>query len=158
MTIPLSLQKKNFSLRLNEEHSSEEDYALAQEAWKEFEMKSFRDYHKLYNKSDVLILAYVLENFTDLCIDNYRLDWYFTSTHLAWDAAMKVTNVTLDLMTDLDMVLMIESGTRGGVSTISHRHGKGNNPYMGDKFDPEQPIKYSTIFRCKYFIWMGYVT
>jgi len=136
--------KKEFYSRLNDEHISEEDYAHAQKVWKEFEMTSFRDYHNLYNKSDVLILADVFENFTELCIDNYGLDpvWYFTSSHLAWDAAMKVTNVTLDLMTDPDMVLMIERGTIGEISTISHRYGKGYNPYMRDKFDPEQPIKY----------------
>ena len=111
---------------------------------KNFEMKSFRYCHNLYNKSDVLILTDVFENFTDLCIDNYGLDpaWYFTSPHLDWVAAMKVTKVILDLMTDPDMVLRIEHGVRRGICTISHRYGKANDPYMVDKFDPKQTIKY----------------
>lgn len=107
-------------------------------------MKTFRDYHDLYNQSDVLILADVFDNFTDLCIDNYGLDpaWYLTAPQLGWNAMMKITGVVLDLMFDPDMVLMIERGIRGGVSTVSHRYAKANNPYIGDKFDSENPTKY----------------
>ena len=98
-------------IRRQSQHISEEDYAHAQKLWKKIWNKNFKDYHNLYNKSHVLILADVFENFTDLCVDYYKLDpaWYFTSPHLAWDAAMKVTNVTLDLMTDPDICLLYTS-------------------------------------------------
>ena len=55
------------------------------------------------------------------------------SPGLAWDAMLKATNVTLQLLTDPDMLLLVEKGIRGGVSTISHRYGEANNPYMGNK-------------------------
>ena len=51
---------------------------------------------------------------------------------LSWDAMMKRTDVTLELMTDIDMHQFIEKGIRGGVSYIAHRHSKANNNYMKD--------------------------
>ena len=103
-----------------------------------------RDYHDLYNQSDVLLLADVFENFRDVCLKNYNLDpaWYYTAPGLAWDAALKITRVELELLSDPDMLLMIEQGLRGGVSMISNRHGKANNPYMGEKFVKEETTKY----------------
>ena len=68
----------------------------------------------------------MFENFRDVCCKNYGLDpaWYFTSPGLAWDAALKMTDVELELMSDYDMLLMVKHGIRGGVSTISHRYGQ----------------------------------
>ena len=105
-----------------------------------------RDYHDLYLESDVLLLADVFENFRNVCLKNYKLDpaWYYTSPGLTWDAALKMTGIELELLTDPDMLLMIEKGIRGGVSMISKRHGKANNKYMGEDYDPSQPSKYVT--------------
>ena len=107
-------------------------------------MKTLRDYHELYNKVDVLLLADVFENFRDICIENYKLDpaHYFTAPGLAWDAALKVTEVNLELLSDVNMLLMVEKGIRGGISIISNRYGKANNKYMGDKFNFNEPSKY----------------
>ena len=71
-----------------------------------------KDYHNLYNLSDVLLLADVLENFRNICTNHYGLDpaWYYSATGLAGDAALKITNVHLELRSDPDMLLMIESG------------------------------------------------
>ena len=55
-----------------------------------------------------------------------------------------MTGVELELLTDPDMLLMIEKGIRGGISMISQRHGKANNKYMGEEYDPSQPSKYIT--------------
>ena len=97
-------------------------------------MKSMRDYHDLYNRVDVLLLDDVFENFRDICIKNYNLDpaHYYTAPGLAWDAAIKVTEVELELLSDMDMLLMVEKGIRGGVSMISNRYGKANNKYMSE--------------------------
>ena len=105
-----------------------------------------RGYHDLYLESDVLLLADVFENFRNVCLNNYKLDpaWYYTSPGIAWDAALKMTGVELELLTDPDMLLMIEKGVRGGISMISKRHGKANNKYMGEEYDPSQPSKYIT--------------
>ena len=85
--------KSAFYSKLNDSDISDEDYEHAQTVWKEFGCKTLRDYLNLYNKSDVLILADVFENFRDLCIYAYKLDpsWYYTSPGLAWDAALKGT-------------------------------------------------------------------
>ena len=85
--------KHKFYSRLNDSDISDEDYEHAKTVWKEFGFKTFREYHDLYNLSDVLLLADVFENFRDVCCKNYGLDpaWYFTSPGLAWDAALKMT-------------------------------------------------------------------
>ena len=103
-----------------------------------------KDYHKLYNLSDVLLLADIFENFKSNCMNHYGLDpaWYFSAPGLAWDATLKITKVPFELLSDPDMLLMIESGIRGGIAIISHRHAKANNEYMGTEFDPAEESKF----------------
>ena len=115
--------KEVFYSRLNDVGISNENYAHARKVWETFEMKNLEDYHNLYNRVDVLLLADVFENFRNICIKNYKLDpaHYYTAPGLAWDAALKVTEVKLQLLSDIDMLLMGEKGIRGGVSMISNR-------------------------------------
>ena len=89
-------------------------------------------------------MADVFENFRNICIKNYKLDpaHYYTAPGLAWDAALKITDVKLELLSDPDMLLMVEKGIRGGVSMISTRYGKANNKYMGDRFVASELSKY----------------
>ena len=136
--------KEAFYSRLNDGGISNEDYTHAQKVWRTFKMEYFKDYHELYNKVDVLLLADVFENFRNICLKNYELDpaHYYTAPGLAWDAALKVTDVNLELLSDIDMLLMVEKGIRGGVSMVSNRYGKANNKYMGDKFNYNEPSKY----------------
>ena len=138
--------KSAFFSKLSGKGISEEEYEHAQKVWNTFRMKSMRDYHNLYNKSDVLLLADVFENFRELCKKIYKLDpcWYYTALGLAWDACLKLTEIKLELLSDLEMLLMFEKGVRGGVSMISTRHGQANNKYMGEKFDETKPSKYIT--------------
>ena len=135
--------KESFHSILNDSGITEEDYQHAQKVWETFNMKTMRDYHDLYLKSDVLLLSDVFENFRDVCLDNYHLDpaFYYTAPGLAWDACLKINKVELELLTDYDMLMMVEKGIRGGVSMISTRYGKANNPYMKD-YDPDQPTKF----------------
>ena len=136
--------KEKFYSTLKGKDISNEKYAHAKKVWEVFGMKTLRDYHNLYNETDVLLLADVFENFRNICMENYKLDpaHYFTAPGLAWDACLKMTKVKLELLTDVDMLLMVEKGIRGGVSMISNRYSKANNKYMGDKFNPSEPSKY----------------
>ena len=123
---------------------------MQKNVWNEFEMETMRNYHDLYMVTDVLILADVFENFRRICMENYGLDpaWYYTSPGLSWDALLKMTKVKLDLLKDPDMVLMFEKGIRGGMSMISKRYAKANNPYMDGgagascEYDSDKPTKY----------------
>ena len=138
--------KEAFYSKLNNENISDEDYAHAQKVWRVFKMEHFKEYHVLYNTADVLLLADVFENLRNICIENYELDpaHYYTAPGLAWDAALKISGVELELLSDIDMLLMVENVIRGGVFMVSNRYGKANNKYMGDSFDAKEPSKYIT--------------
>jgi len=109
--------KEAFFSKLIDSEISDEDYEHAQKVWKQFEMKRFREYHDLYSKTDVLLLADVFENFRDICMNNYDLDpaWNHMAPGLAWDACLKKTGVELELLSDPVMLLMFKQGIRGGV-------------------------------------------
>ena len=135
-----SLPKKtSFFSRLKQEKISEEDFLHAQKVWKEFELKNMGDYHDLYLKTDVLLLSDVMENFRKLCEKHYELDpaHFFTVPGMAWDAMLKMTGIKLELLEDVDMLLMIEKGIRGGISNAFKRYAKANNKFMKD-FDPAE--------------------
>ena len=124
--------KEKFYSSLNDTNVSDDDYKRALEIWDKFNCKNLGEYSDLYLKTDVCLLADVFENFRNTCLTYYQLDptHYFSSPGLAWDAMLKMTNVQLDLITDIDMENMVQLGMRGGVSTINHRHEKANNKYM----------------------------
>ena len=135
--------KSAFYSKLTKQDISNEDYIHAQKVWKEFGMTTMKGYHDLYLELDVLLLADVFENFREVCLDNYKLDpaWYLTAPGLSWDAMLRVTGIKLELLTDSDMLMMVENGTRGGVSMISNRYSEANNKYM-DSYDGTKPSKY----------------
>ena len=136
--------KEKFYNRLNDSYISDEDYNHAQSVWKQFNLKNMGEYHDLYLKSDVLLIADVFEEFRILCLENYELDpvWYFTAPGLSWDAALKKTKVRLELLIEPDMLLMFEEGIRGGISMITKRYSKANNPNMVKDFDKNSPTKH----------------
>ena len=135
--------KEEFYSILNNEHISDEDYSHAEKVWNTFKLKTMGEYHNLYLESDILLLADVFENFRKICLQYYKLDpcHYFTSPGLSWDAMLKMTNIQLELMTDIDMFQFIEKGSRGGISYIANRYAKANNKYMSE-YDENMPSKY----------------
>ena len=136
-------KKEEFYSILNNEHISDENYKHAQNVWNTFNLKNMGEYHDLYLQSDILLLTDVFENFRKTCLEYYKLDpcHYFTSPGLSWDAMLKMTDIKLELMTDVDMFQFIEKGLRGGISYIANRYGKANNKYMTD-YDKNKPSKY----------------
>ena len=135
--------KEDFYSILNDKHISDEDYQHAQNVWNKFNLKNMGEYHDLYLQSDILLLVDVFESFRKTCLEYYKLDpcHYFTSPGLSWDAMLKMTNIKLELMTDIDMFQFIEKGLRGGISYIANRYGKANNKYMKD-YNEKAPSKY----------------
>ena len=135
--------RKAFYSKLSGRGITEKDYKHAWNVWNTFNMKTFKDYHELYNDSDVLLLADVFENFRDICLKIYGLDpvHYFTAPGLAWDACLKMTGINLELLSNQNMLLMVEKGIRGGISIISNRYGEANNKYMKG-FNKNKPSKY----------------
>ena len=117
---------------LNDQHIMNNEYSHAKRVWKTFDINTIGEYHDLYLKSDVLLLADVFENFRKTCLQYYKLDpcHYFRSPDLSWDAMLKMTNIKLELMTDVDIFQFIEKGMRGGVSYIANLYGKANNKYI----------------------------
>ena len=136
--------REAFYSKLSGRGIKEKDYKHSWNVWNSFKMKTFKEYHELYNITDVLLLADVFENFRDLCLKIYGLDpvYYFTAPGLAWDACLKITNIDLELLSDPNMLLMFEKGIRGGISIISNRYGEANNKYMGRGFNKNKPSKY----------------
>ena len=133
-----------FHSNLNMSSISEEDYQHAQRVWKEFGIHNLGDYHDLYLRTDVVLLANVFEAFRDTCLRHYKLNpaHFYTSPGLAWKASLKHTGIRLELLTDPDMLLMFERGIRGGITQAVRKYAAANNPYMGDKFNPNEDITY----------------
>ena len=151
---------EEFYSLLTGEGISEEDYQHALEVWNAFGCETFKDYLELYNEIDVLLLADVFENFRDICLENYKIDpaYYYTSPGLFWDAMLKETKVELELLSDIDMYLFFKRMIRRGISMISNRYAKANNPYMGDSYDSGKETSYIGYYDANNlygFIMMG---
>ena len=124
--------KEDFYSHLNMEDIEDIDYRHGNNVFKSFKLENLGDYHDLYVKSDTLLLADVFENFRDMCIKEYELDpaHFVSLPGLAWQACLKKTNIELELLTEYDMLLMVEKGIRGGICHSIHRYAKANNKYM----------------------------
>ena len=135
--------KEEFYSILNDENTTDDQYNHAKEVWNTFNLKNVGEYHDLYLRSDILLLSDVFENFRKTCLQYYKLDpcHYFSLPGLSFDAMLKMTDIKLDLITDIDMFQFIEKGLKGGISYIANRYGKENNKYM-KKYDEKLPSKY----------------
>ena len=129
--------------KISDGHISLKDYLTCEKIWDKFDIKDMGDYHDHYLKKDVLLLADVFEKFLDTCLKFYRLDLYFSSPRLSWDAILKMTRIELEKISDIDKYLFIEKELRGGISYIANRYAKANNKYMND-YDSEKLSKFIT--------------
>ena len=114
--------KESFYSSLNMENINEIDYRHGKNVLKKFKLKNLGEYHDLYVQSDTLLLPDVFKNFKNMCIKVYELDpaHFLSLPGLAWQACLKKTNVKLELLTDYDMLLMVEEGIRGGICHSIH--------------------------------------
>ena len=135
---------KHFYSNLNMSGVSDDDYEHACRVWQEFGIENMGEYHDLYLRTDVVLLANVFESFRRVCLENYGLDpsHFYTAPGLAWKACLTKTGVKLKLLLDPDMLLMLERGIRGGIMQSVHRWAAANNPYMGSEYKENKPTKY----------------
>jgi hypothetical protein len=128
------LPKSAFYSSLTGSNIKDVDYVQYMRVWRAFSCKNLGIYHDIYLAADVSQLSDVFESFRDLTMKNYGLDpcWYFTAPSVGWDAALKMSGIKLELLTDPEKYLFFESphSKRGGISIITHRHAKANNPYV----------------------------
>ena len=122
--------KEAFYSSLNMEDITDVDHRHRKRVFKSLNSKNLGDYHDLYVQSDALLLVNVFENFRNMCIKVYELDpgHFLSAPGLAWQACLKKTKVKLELLTDVDMLLMVEKGIRSAIN----RYAKANNMYMKD--------------------------
>ena len=103
------------------------------------------DYHDHYLQKDILLLVDVFEKFIDMYLKYYGLDpcHYFSSPGLSWDAILKMTDIELEKISDIEKHLLIKKGLRGGISCIDKRYSKANNKYLNEH-DPKKPSAFIT--------------
>ena len=96
----------------------------------------------MYLQRDTLLLAGVFENFRNTCIEVYELDpaHFLMVPGLAWQACLKKTKVKLELLTNLDMLLMVEERIRGGICHAVYKYAKANNTYMKNYDENEESL------------------
>ena len=136
-----------FYSNLNMAGVSNLDYEHACSVWREFGIRNMGEYHDLYLRTDVILLANVFESFRQVCLENYGLDpsQFYTAPGLAWKACLKKTGIRLELLLDPDTLKMFEKGIRGGITQSVHRWAAANNRYMGSEYDPSRPENFMTI-------------
>ena len=154
--------------KISDGHISIEDYMVCEKIWDKFGMKNMGDYHDHYLKKDVLLLADVFEKFIGTCMKYYGLDLchYFSSPGLSWDVMLKVTDIKLEKISDIDQYLLIEKGTRGGMWCKKLIPNLGNKtkyvvPYINLQLYLSLKMKLTKIHRILQFKqsdWMkGYI-
>lgn len=75
---------------------------------------------------------------------------YFGASGLSLDAMLKYTNVSIELFTDVDMLMFAENGIRGGVCQVNKRYVRANNQYMDNAFEPSKKTSYLLYLDGKY--------
>ncbi|CAJ0842523.1 2971_t:CDS:2 [Entrophospora sp. SA101] len=133
-------RRKDFYSLLSQQNISNADYVYAQEVWQKFEMKTFGKYHDLYLETDVLLLADIFMNYTIMCLKDDGLDpsHYVSAPSMFNDSLYKSSRAEIKLLTDLDQYMLVERGIRGGMSMVSQRYAKANNPQCPD-YDESKP-------------------
>ena len=142
--------KKDFYNSLNMEGITNVDYRHAKRVFTNFTSKNIGDYYDLYVQGDTLLLADVFEYFRNKCIETNGLDppHFLSAPGLAQQACLKKAEVKLEILTDINMLLMVEKGIRGGLSQTIHIYAKANDKKI-KIYNKDKRIILSYVFRCK---------
>ena len=108
---------------IGETHISKEDYAHAQDVWREFNCQNMIDYTRLYVRSDTYLLAEIVMNLRKSIYDEFGLEMaqYLSLPMLAKTIMLKMTGTEMELMSDQEMAHLVQSNIRGGLSYINTR-------------------------------------
>ena len=119
-------------------------------------VKNRGEYHDLYAQSDTLLLADVFENFRDKCNEIYELDpvYFVSAPVLAWHACLKKTKAKLELITDYNMLLMVEKGIRSGICQATYSYTKANNKYIKN-YDKNIESSYIAFLDANNLYWLA---
>ena len=107
-------------------------YEHARTVFNAFQMNTLDEYHDLYLITYILLLADVFTAFRRMCLSYYKIDpvHCYTTPGLSWQAALRMTDFTLELFDNVEMHQFIELGVGGSVSVISHRHATTNDAHV----------------------------
>ena len=127
-------EEEDFYSYLNMEDITDVGYKHTKRICKDFDIENLSEHQDSYLKSDTLLLADVFENFRKTCLELYLSDpaRFPSVPKLAWQAVLKKTEVKLELLTDIDMLLMVEKGIRGETCHFVNRYAKANIKCMKD--------------------------
>ena len=111
----------------------------------EFKMNNLGDYLDLNVQDNTLLLPDVFENFRNKCIEIYELDppIFLSDSGLVWQTCLKKTRIKLELLTVINILLLVEKGNGGGVCHAIHRYVEANNKYM-KSYDKNKESLYLT--------------
>ena len=125
-------KKEEFFNDLTCQHITKDEYNFAQNIWNSFFCKTFQDHMEIYLLADCLLLCDVFENFRSNCLQQYSIDpcYYFSAPHFTFDAFLKHSSLTLELLSDINQYLFIIKGIRGSMSMVSKRYALTNNKYV----------------------------
>ena len=127
---------KDFYSKLPNKNIKKEEYEFGVGVYKRF-CKTRMDYHDLYLKTDVILLADVCEEFLNICHEKFGLDPfnYYTAPGFGWDCPLKKSGVKPEVLSDVDMYLFFEQGIRGGYSNVYKNYAKANHKYLGQYYN-----------------------
>ena len=128
----------SFCSKLNMSGVSDQDYKHACKVWRDFGIRNLGEYHDLYLRIDVILLANVFESFRKVCLDNYGLDpaHFYTAPGLAWKACLKKTGIRLDLLLDPDIFINVREGNQRRNYPISSQMGCCKQSLYGFRIRP----------------------
>ena len=98
----------------------------------------------------------MFKNFRDRCNEIYELDpiYFVSASGLAWQACLKKTKAKLELITDYNMLLMVENGIRSGICQATYRYTKANNKYMKNN-DKNIESSYISFLDANSLYWLA---
>ena len=135
-------EREEFYSNLNMEDITDADYKHGKKVKKKFEIKTLGELHDLYVQSNTVLLADVFENFRNKFIKNTNLNHLiFISTWISMTSMIEKTDVKLELLTNIDVLLMVQKRIRGGVFNSIHQYAATKNKYM-KKYNTDNESSY----------------